>query len=939
MVGPAEKPIDFLVSRADANAVFADRIGRILENAGYRVVLQQWDFVDRNFMERMHATLTTASRLIALLSNEYLNSDHCTSEWLNFIARDPLNKQGRLIVMRVTACVPTGLLSALAYWDLVHIESDATLLRDVVLAAVKPGRHKGEATPAAPYWHEPRPVVHREIKATPSFTGRESELAALDAALWSGSAAAVTQPAAVHGLGGIGKSVLAREYAHRNRERYAGVWWLNAANPAAAAGFDGIETALVELGAVFIPGLDAVQDRPAAARKTLDFIAHAGFEQPWLLVYDNVDHARALRDWAPLGNAQVLATSRISGWSAEFSTIEVEEWDPPDAVRYLLRESGRRDLTEDDAGTIAAELGYLPLALSHAAAYLRARPNATAQRYLNNLTQRMREAPKDAEYSQAVFATLQENADQAQSDAKGARAVLSLAAFCAPDAIPEELFQQNADCYPPDIAELAANSDALEDAIGALAHLSLIDFDPVRRIFSIHRLTQAAARDGVGGEAETWAESALRTIFAAFPEPEPQTWSQCERLVGHARAVAAHVTADSRELTTVLFRAGGYLQERAPLAEVVPLYDRSREVLQRLTAAEPSNTDHQRNLAVIHIKIGEVLEAEGKGNEALSAYRSSRDVFQRLAAADSSDASRQQELSVSNEKLGHILLDQGKYTEAVAAYRASHEIIERLVVDHPSNPEFRSELSKVYHYLGNVYFEQGDLAQALDIYRRSLAIREHLGEAEPGNAEWQQDLSRLRENIGDVLNAQGNLDGSLDMYRESHAIFERLAKIYPDNAGFQSNLLLSHQKIGDLVRTQNDMAQAMENYQASKAIAERLAAADPCNARWQGILATSVERIGSIYELKGQATKAIQKYEHALALYKEVSARRPADVQSRLFSVVPLWRLGKLKGKHGRKDLEAALAILKSLARENQLDAMRHGWIKRIEADMAEFSD
>ncbi len=410
----AERPIDFFISRAGADAAFAAEIGRILEDAGHEVELQQWDFANRNFMERMHASLESGARVIALLSNEYLASDHCAAEWLNAIADDPLNKQARLIALRVAECTPTGLLTALAYWDLVPIRADPALLRDVVLAAVRPGRHKGEATPGAPYWREARAVVHRDIKATPSFTGREADLAKLDAALRSGGAAAVTQPVAAHGLGGIGKSVLAREYAHRNQESYAGVWWLNAAKPEDAAGFDGIETALVDLIAVFYPGLDQTENRPATARKALDFIAHGGFEKPWLLVYDNVDDARALRDWAPVGNAQVLVTSRLGGWSKSVGTIEITEWPLDDAIRYLLHESGRDDLTDDDARSIATELGCLPLALSHAAAYLRDCVTVTAADYVDALVEHMNTAPEDAEYPRAVFATFQ----QAISDAE-----------------------------------------------------------------------------------------------------------------------------------------------------------------------------------------------------------------------------------------------------------------------------------------------------------------------------------------------------------------------------------------------------------------------------------------------------------------------------------------------------------------------------------------
>jgi hypothetical protein len=171
----------------------------------------------------------------------------------------------------------------------------------------------------------------------------------------------------------------------------------------------------------------------------------------------------------------------------------------------------------------------------------------------------MNEAPADADYPRAVFATFREVFAAAETDAPGAGAVISLAAFFAPDDIPEELFRQPVASYPSELAAVLALPGGIDDAIGALAHLSLVEFEPKKRAFSVHRLVQAAARDGPGDQAPAWAQSALLAVRAAFPQPEPHTWPACERLVAHVDAVAADAIVDSGELAWLLGTTGIYL--------------------------------------------------------------------------------------------------------------------------------------------------------------------------------------------------------------------------------------------------------------------------------------------------------------------------------------------------------------------------------------------
>src|SRR5262249_4554366 len=110
--------------------------------------------------------------------------------------------------------------------------------------------------------------------------------------------------------------------------------------------------------------------------------------------------------------------------------------------------------------------------------------------------------------------TLLENVQQAETRAPGAAAVLSLAAFYAPEDIPEEFYQRTVAHYPSALQPVVGNAVAIEKAIGALARLSLVSFQREDRGLSAHRLVQAAARDALGAEQDAWAGAAIAIVDA-----------------------------------------------------------------------------------------------------------------------------------------------------------------------------------------------------------------------------------------------------------------------------------------------------------------------------------------------------------------------------------------------------------------------------------------
>src|SRR5262249_26463456 len=160
--------------------------------------------------------------------------------------------------------------------------------------------------------------------------------------------------------------------------------------------------------------------------------------------------------------------------------------------------------------------------------YLRNNDNATPDSYLAALSEHLSAVPESADYPHAVFTTLMKNIAQAEARAAGAAAVLSLAAFYAPESIPEELFQQAAEHYPPALPTVVGKTVKLEQAIGALGLLSLVDFRRETRTFSVHRLVQAAVRDSLGTDRATWIVAAVKACAAACPKADFKHWQAVE---------------------------------------------------------------------------------------------------------------------------------------------------------------------------------------------------------------------------------------------------------------------------------------------------------------------------------------------------------------------------------------------------------------------------
>ncbi len=597
--------------------------------------------------------------------------------------------------------------------------------------------------------------------AVTTFAGREDELAALDCAL--------AQPgsiAAVYGLGGVGKSAIAREYARRNRDRFSVTWWLNAQTEG------GIIEGLISLGMSFIDGLDQHADRRIAARHVIEAIP-SRFEKPALLVFDDLEEERHLRAWLPRSRVRTLVTSRNATWRPDVQAIHLTALPIATGAEYLRRESRRTEFSETEARAIAEALGSLPLALAHAAASLRNMRMLSPERYLKHIAAYLENAPADSEYPRSVFATFKTAISQAEHEAAGAAAALCFAASFATDAIPDELFRQPAEIYADglrptmtdstDLHSLVADEVRLDAVLGALDRLSLLTYAEETQSYAMHSLVQLAARDLIRDTESAWHETAIVVADSAFPAVELTTWPQCARLLPHALAALDAIPGDAALLPAarIASRCAHYLLERGEYDAAETLQQRALKMLEKLLGQNHLEVASALNrLANLCVRQARFSQAEALHRRALS-------IREMALGSDHLD------VSYILTNLGAVCYEQQRYDDAEGFQRRALAIKEKaLGSDH-------SDVAGSLNNLGNIYADLERFEEAEAVTLRALRIWERsLGPDHPVVA---MSLS----NLGELYRKQERYDEAQSLFVRALAIVEKaLGPHHPEVAAY-----------------------------------------------------------------------------------------------------------------------------------------------------------
>src|SRR3954463_4897577 len=567
---------DFFISHAGRDTGWAEWLAWQLQQGGYTVELDVWDWAPgEDFVARMAAALERADRLLAVCTEAYFVSAFGGAE-LRAAFVGQAKAEGRILPVLVEPVTLPPLYEPLIHLDLTGLdEATAAARLRTRLAGGRPTGpppfpHRDAEPSGRPGFAGALPAVWKVPPRNPHFTGRDGMLAELRRRLRAGEGTLVVQ--ALYGLGGVGKTQLALEYAHRFAVDYDLVWWIDAEQP-------------VLIGDQ-LAGLAARLNLPAGptVADTVDrLLAELRHRDRWLLVFDNAERPQQIAAYRPGGAGHVLITSRSPGWGALGGRLEVDVLARAETIALLRARIPALD--EELADKLAAELGDLPLAAAQAAGYLE-QTDLPAADYLRRFRNRRATLLARGEvlgYSGRIDTAWALSLERLSGQDPAAVQLLQLAAFLAPEPIPLSLVNDHAELLDEPLRAVAADPDALADTVGALVGYSLARRHPDG--FQVHRLGPAVIRHQLPREKQQATEKWVVALLAAAAPGDPEApvnGADYAALAPHVLATAPLGDSSSvgRRLVVDPIR---YLEVRGDSsgsrAVCEPLLDRWRAVL------------------------------------------------------------------------------------------------------------------------------------------------------------------------------------------------------------------------------------------------------------------------------------------------------------------------------------------------------------------------
>ncbi|KAJ9137354.1 TPR-like protein [Coniochaeta hoffmannii] len=707
---------------------------------------------------------------------------------------------------------------------------------------------------------------HIPSDLSPRFWGREDALNEIEKVLEPGTRPHSLRVFTLSGIGGVGKTQIARQYVSRHRNQYPTIMWIGADN-------------VINIGQSFrdvakkiglIQSEQEMQDTAAATLKVKNWLAETS--HAWLFVFDNADDIAVLKHvWPANGQGAIIVTTRDANAASSISSegYHVRPFDEKLGSEFLLHIVGldaSASANMEKASEITQALGGLPLALNQIGGFIvqrRLKLREFLPLYERNSSKIDSRKIGLSSYEHTLSTVWEMSFARLSGDSK---TLLRLLPFFQPDSISESIFLEGSGSVDNEDLNFLGDEMDLGDAEEALLQAGLIDKDPETAILSIHRLIQAAViRQQNREEKEAMLQSVVGLLSWGFPDTWSKdvghqigAWTKCEKCLPHVlhlleqRDRAKLPLEDPQRYGELLLRCSWYLYEREQY-----------EIAKRMAEAAIHNFVDQTSLAfasavdlvgLVDLDMNKPSEAMKRFNQALEIRKQQHGPGDALVAS-----------SLNNIALAHT--EMGELEEAYEAHNRAIAIRLERAMDRIGNS---------YSNMASLLLRMGKPNEAEEMLKCCPSLKGFTDDTflKTGNPRFSGDmvlLSRIRLR-------QGRLDEAVRLATKALAFRQKLL-------GNRLKTCDSLYDVASLVHLQGQTATAIELLIQLSDIAGSIPGGD-------GQLARAQFKLSVLYQVAGREQASRTARELAEKSRKELRpelAERPFTEEE--FNKLCLWML------------------------------------------------
>ena len=623
------------------------------------------------------------------------------------------------------------------------------------------------------------------------FTGRKRFLNALKEKLFDQVIKQYNYRIALYGMGGIGKTQTALEYVYTNKTNYDRIYWITAVDQASL--LSGYQKIAKKAGLRIASDSSPVE----IAEYVLSWLQR---EQNWLIVIDNLDDINVIDGFLPeTGPHQhTLITTRnpnSAGIPAE--GLEVPLLDSEDAVDLLSTLSAidvvSNSPEREQADQIVEKLGYLPLGIEQAAAYVREVTGdfvTFLKDYDENRKDLHRWIPQGIRpYPHSVATTWSMSFNIVRRSHTQAAELFRLLSFLNPDGIVIGFLQSGAEVLENDLRQVVSNRIDMAKALIELEKFSLLKWDRLTKTLSVHRLVQMVMKDEM---SDTELRTFRITVIDLCDQSFPREWNNknrplCRLYIGQVVGPLLNLKIlRTKKSAGVMHRVGRFLRDDGKIS------DSEQLLLQAIDIhTEISGLDHPDTLTIMN-DLAETYWAQGKRAESAALHEEVLEKNKRILGKEHPNTFK------SMNNLAWTYLAQGKTVEAAALLEVLEKRKRILGDEHPDTLTTMDNLASTYR-------AQGKTTEAAALHEVVLEkSKQILGDEHP-------DTLAIMNNLAETYWAQGETAEAATLHEEVIEKTKRiLGKEHPNTLTSMNNLAWTYREQGKMAEAATLLEEVLE---------------------------------------------------------------------------------------------------------------------------------